>query len=128
MLERTTKLDISIDRVLEEAARLAFSDVRNLFDSSGFLLKVTDLDDDTAAAIQSIEVTTRALGHSVPGEGEQPEPIVELTSKIKLVEKRASVEMLMRHLGLFEKDNMQQEADIASVELIFRDGRETANG
>ncbi len=46
-------------RVLEEIARLAFADVRTLFDQFGNLKPLQELTDDEAAIIASIRVVRR---------------------------------------------------------------------
>lgn len=42
---------ITLERTLREIAKGAFHDPRKFFDDSGALKPVTELDDDTAAAI-----------------------------------------------------------------------------
>jgi phage terminase small subunit len=56
MEERQQRLDISVDRVLQELARIAFFDPRKLFNHDGSLKDITELDADTAAAIASVEI------------------------------------------------------------------------
>ncbi len=53
--------DLQIDAlaVKRQLARIAFSDARALFDSNGNLIPITDLDDDTAATISSVEVEVK---------------------------------------------------------------------
>lgn len=43
------------DRVIQEAARISYFDLRRAFDVSGKLLNIQDLPDDVAAALESIE-------------------------------------------------------------------------
>lgn len=45
------------EQVLAEIARVGFQDIRQLFHPSGALKAVSELDDDTAAALASLEVT-----------------------------------------------------------------------
>lgn len=90
---RATKLDITAERVLQEVARIGFSDIRKLFNEAGQLRAIHDLDDDTAAVVASIEVSDRA----VPGgEGE-----TERVTKIKAWDKGGALGQLGKHLGLF---------------------------
>ena len=65
------------------------------------------MDDLIAAAIQSVDVVTKqgAVG-------------VERIHKIKLVDKRASLDMLSKHLGLYQTDNEPQNVPFNQVELI----------
>jgi hypothetical protein len=47
------------DRTLREAARLAFSDIRELFDAGGRLRPIRDWPCELAAAVGSVEVVKR---------------------------------------------------------------------
>src|SRR4029077_4015329 len=53
---RSQRTGIGANRTLCELARLAFSDARKLFCPDGSLRQVADWDDDTAAAVASVEV------------------------------------------------------------------------
>lgn len=48
--------DITAERVMLELARLAFADERKLWDANGKLKAPHELDDDTAAAVSSMEL------------------------------------------------------------------------
>ncbi|WP_310715492.1 terminase small subunit, partial [Burkholderia multivorans] len=56
MKAREQRTGITQDRVLRELARIAFFDPRKLFDSDGRPLPISELDDDTAAAIAGLDV------------------------------------------------------------------------
>src|SRR3546814_19526090 len=60
--KREKRTEITADRVLQEIAKLAFSDLRACFDESGRLKRPEDLSDESAAALASIEVVTRNMG------------------------------------------------------------------
>ena len=49
------KLEVSADRTLREIARCAYADVRNLYFADGTLKPLSELDDDTAATVASVE-------------------------------------------------------------------------
>lgn len=87
--DRTT---ITADKVLHEIARLAFSDLRRLMTPAGHLINPQDWDDDTAAAVSSVEVVT----YTPRGE-DKP---IEYTHKIKAWDKNSALEKLCKHLGL----------------------------
>jgi phage terminase small subunit len=53
------RLEFDADRVLQGAARVAFFDLRKLFDEQGRLRPLHQLDEPTASAIASFEVHTR---------------------------------------------------------------------
>lgn len=85
------KLEISAERVLQERARLAFFDVRKLLDATGKPKAIHELDDDTAAALQGLDVAN--IGNESMGVGE--------VLKIKMADKNASLTALEKHLGLY---------------------------
>lgn len=103
MDRRAERLDISSDRVLQEIARLSFSDVRKIFTDADQLKPVTALDDDTAAAVQSVKVVTRGGPPNPDGTRD-----IEYVHEIKLAEKNAALEKLMKHLGEYAADNKQR--------------------
>lgn len=105
MKSRSNKTGITADRVLSEIARLAFADLRKVFDENGCLRPIHELPDEVAAAISSIEVVTTKIPGSDPVE-------VEYTSKVKFWDKRGSLELLGKHLKLFTE----------KVELAGKDG------
>lgn len=106
------RLDVSIERTLNEAARLAFFDARKLFDKDGKPLPITDLDDDTAAAIAGMEVLEQYEGSG------QDRVFVGYLKKYKLADKNSAIEKLMKHLGMFAKDNAQKPAQSVEVAVF----------
>lgn len=105
---RTRANVATADRVIAELARIAFFDIRKLFTPAGHLITPRDLDDDTAAAVGSIEVVSRQR----PGQGEDGAAEVEYVHKIKTVDKNAALTNLGRHFALFTD----------KTELTGRDG------
>ena len=81
-------------RVLQEISRLAFSDIRNVIDENGNVISPNDWDDDTAAAISSLEISS--IGN---GDGE-----LITTRKIKTWDKTRALEQLSRCLGIGKGD------------------------
>lgn len=103
---RAQRVAITADRVLQEIARLAFSDQRRLFNEDGNLKRPHELDDDTAAAVASIEIVTTERG----------EGAVEHVAKIKTWDKTKALDQLARHLGLFnDKLELSGKVDLAAV-------------
>lgn len=96
------KAELTIERTLQEVARLAYFDSRRLYREDGEMKRPDEWDDDTAAAVAAIEVL-----EEFEGRGEKRKPI-GLTKKVKLWDKNSALEKAMKHLGLFEKDNAQQ--------------------
>lgn len=79
--------------LLTELRRVAYADMRAIFDADGKLLPIKDLPDDVAASLASVEVERRTEGH-----GEDAE--VYHVHKVKRWDKLRAVEMLMKHLNL----------------------------
>jgi phage terminase small subunit len=96
---RGERTGITADRVLTELARLAFSDGRRLYRPDGTLKAPHEWDDDTAAAVAGVE-TQEQLGRE---DGDAP---VVLTRKVRRWDKKGSLELLGKHLGLF-KDKVE---------------------
>jgi len=95
LIKREDKLEITAERVLKELSRIAFLDVRKLFDENGKLKNIVDLDDDTAAAIAGMDISilTAKKGAEVT--------IEELTKKIKSIDKNKALELLGRNLSIW---------------------------
>lgn len=83
---------ITAERTMKEIARLGFSDVRKLFDANGSLKPITQLGDDEAACLASVEVTKKNL---TAGDGQ-----IDTVLKVKVWDKPKSLEMLAKHFAL----------------------------
>lgn len=99
--------ELTLDRVLQEIALIALQDPRTMFDKNS-LKDITDLDEDTARVLA--EVTVRRE-KSQDGDAN----VVE-TVKLKTYDKTKALDMLMKHLGGYEKDNKQKETPILFIE------------
>lgn len=103
---------INQKRVLEEYAKIAFFDIREVFDVDGGLINVKQLDDNSAGAIASIKSSEEW------GEDENGDKVITGTLKeVKVFDKIRALQDLGKHLGLFEKDNAQQ-ANKATVTIF----------
>ncbi|MEZ5691181.1 MAG: terminase small subunit [Rickettsiales bacterium] len=104
----SNKLEISAERVLKEYSRLAFLDIRKIFNDDGSLKSVHEIDDDTIAAISGLEVESL-----FDNEGGNKSKIGSL-HKIKLSDKRAALDSIARHLGMFN-DKLDVTAKVDSI-------------
>jgi phage terminase small subunit len=112
---RTDRLQITADRVLKELALLGFSNMQDYIrvtEAGSALVDLSELDRERAAAIQEITVE-----EYVEGRGDDAERVRK--TKFKLADKRGSLELLGKHLGVFEntgqeKRDLLQELDRAS--------------
>lgn len=111
MRDRIKRTEITADKVMAGLSRLGFSDIRGVFGKGDELLKPSQLDDDTAASIQSIKVVTRPTGE----EDDYGNKIIENVHEIKLVEKRGPLELMGRHLGMFSGEDNKTPPEINIV-------------
>lgn len=119
---RAKRTEITADRVLAELSKIGFADVRDLFTSAGGLRNPDQLDDDIAAALQSVEVVTRISGE----EDEYGNKIVDHVHKVRLNDKKAALELMGKHLKLFtDKIEGKYEGGL-KVEIVkFGDDTDT---
>jgi phage terminase small subunit len=97
MDQRGERLEITADKVLQELGKLAFFDVRSLFNSDGSPKNIHELDGNSAAAVAGLEV------HELfDGAGDQKHAY-GLCRKIRLADKGQNLERLAKHLQLFNE-------------------------
>ncbi len=88
MKERERRTHVTADRIVKELARIAFADIRSFAqwgpDGMG-LRPLAEISDDDAAAVAEIYGPGAAGGRP----------------KLKLHDKKAALELLARHMGLF---------------------------
>lgn len=92
--ERSAKTKITAERVLQELARIAFFDPRNMLNADGSPKPIQDLDDDTAAVLAGMDIA-----EEYEGSGED-RVFKGYTKKVKLADKVAALNLSMRHLGM----------------------------
>lgn len=109
--EQLTRVDISADRILQQLARIAFSDVRDIF-RNGNLLNIEDLDDLTATGVAGVEVVSRPGGKDADGN-----TVVEHVHKIRLVDKVRPLEALGRNMKLFTEKVEHTGADGGAIKV-----------
>ena len=84
--------DLTAERVLEELRRLAFSDLRGLFDEAGNLVPIHKLTDEQAASLASVEVIIK---NAKAGDNQ-----TDTVHKIRVWDKPKALEMLAKRFGL----------------------------
>ncbi len=120
MDRRAARSEITSDLVLQEIAKLAFLDPRKLFENDGSLLRIQDLDEDTAMAIAGIEVT-----ELFEGTGEQKHAY-GLLKKVKLASKLDALDKLGKHLKLFG-DAQSINVNVSIAQAIIEAQERLAN-
>jgi phage terminase small subunit len=117
------KSRLTSELVLRELERIVFADVRKLYDEKGRLRPIHTLDDETAAALASIDVDKITIGKGPRRKA------IGTTSKVRLHDKLVAIDRAMKHLGLFERDNRQKESDLTiQVGLVAAPPRKLIDG
>ena len=95
--EIIASLELSTERTIKEVSRLAFCDPRKIVDEKGRLKLLHEIDDDTAAAISSVEVDKDG------------------GIKYKFWDKNSAIEKAAKIQGLYQKDNEQKTDPLTSL-------------
>lgn len=108
-LRQTT--GVTVERVIQEYARIAFLDPASVFKTDGTLYSIPEMDEDTRRAIGGMDISTIGGSESV-----------EVLKKIKLIDKKGALDSLGKHLGMFidrvEVTNLVK--DLSDAELDAR--------
>lgn len=103
---RAERTRVDQDKVVKELAKLGFSDWRELgsWDETSMTLKASnEITDEAAACVKDVSHTTERRF--------QGDQVIENTqTKLGLHDKKGSLELLGRHLGMF-KDNLSISSD-----------------
>lgn len=113
--------DITVDRILEEYAKIGFSDPRKLFDADGNPIPPHKLATDIAGAVTGIDWVTRMV------DGEE-----KLVPRYKVADKRPALRDMGQHHDMFTEDiTIKAEVEhktVSDLELARRLGFLLAKG
>lgn len=112
MAERSKRIGVNADRVVQELAKIAFVNATKVMDPKTAMVREDALPEDTAA-IQSVKVKTF---------GEDG-----LEREIKMADKLKALELLGRHLGMF-KDKMELSGGLDTEKTKLDDLLEQMRG
>lgn len=107
------KIQVSTEEVLSVVKELAFFDARLAFDEYSRLLPVKDWPDEVARCVAQVD-NFEEYGRDEDG-NKYPIGVVR---RVKFWNKPQAIEMLMKYLGLFEKDNQQRPTNIYNIEKV----------
>lgn len=105
--ERAERTQLTADRILAEIMKLSFINPKSLFNEDGDLLSIHEMPDDVACAIAAIDVGEVKTYRDQDGKPEESYRV----KKIKLWDKRGSLELLGKHLKLFT-DKVEHSGNI----------------
>jgi phage terminase small subunit len=100
----TEESNITVKRIMLEEVCIAYSDLKDLFDEDGNTLPPHELPERIRRAIRSIEIK------ELPKKRQSDPTTYEY--KYKLWDKGKALERISKHLGLYERDNIQKAAKI----------------
>ena len=110
MAERSRRTGINQDRVVQELARVAFVNPKNVIDTKTGEIR-SDATEDDLACIQSVKVKETKTARSTTVERE-----------VKLADKMRALELLGKHLGMY-KDKVDLNADLdLNITIDYGDG------
>lgn len=118
--EINKKLDVSVERIKLELARLAYFDPGAFFNSDGSAKSFAELDEDSRRAVAGFE-----MAELFEGSGEK-RSLAGYIKKFKLADKGINLERLGRHLKMFT-DKIEVNAGDALIARLMA-GRKRASG
>jgi phage terminase small subunit len=98
---------ITAKRVIEELAKVGFSDIKLYYETGTEIKDITKLENNLSAAVSSIKITET--------EGDWGSKTVK---EFRLHDKISALDKLGKHLGVFEKDNKQKAINTDGLQLI----------
>ena len=118
--ERT---QITQDMVVQELAKIGFFNTKEIYNTNGTLKSIKDMNDDVARAIASVKTLQKAgaMKIEVDPNGKDNvipiEHIPEQTIEYKTNDKVKALELLGKHLGMFNDVNVNMKNTVV-VELV----------
>jgi len=107
--KRSKRTEIEQDRVLQEEARLAFSDIRQIFNKDGCLIQPHLLPEDIARSVSGIDVIT-----TTTKDGD-----TTTTYKYRFWDKGSALQRVEKHLGMTGAD-LSISVDVPGVNVIVK--------
>lgn len=104
VVAQSRRTEVDSDKVVQELAKIGFSNIKSFYDNDGKLRTVNDLDGVQSAAINSMKETTF----------KDSEGASRVVREYKLHDKLGALRELGSHLGIYDKDKTK---DISKVEL-----------
>lgn len=102
--ESAERNKIKPDDIIQELKALGFWNMQDFVDEGNQIKDLTKLPRELTKSVVGIKVKQTYLPNP---DGDGP-PIVEVTTELKMVDKRGALVDLGKHLGIFEKDNRQK--------------------
>lgn len=104
---RAERVQLTQDMIVKELMAIAFSDIKDFYcDITGELLQPHELEERASKSVHGFKAmkTTK-----FDGQGKQKGKTEEVIDEYKRHDKIKALELLGKHLGVFEKDNAQKQ-------------------
>lgn len=115
LAERTNalakKYELTAEAVIEKLAKLIHADFRELYNDDGTLKDPKDWPDDIAAGVTGYEATEEFEGQG------KDRRFIGMRKKVRTIDPTSALQLAMRRLGLFEKDN-EQSRPLTKVVMV----------
>ncbi|MGC2495048.1 terminase small subunit [Candidatus Binatus sp.] len=99
------KVEVTVERVLKEYARIAFADIAQAYDEGGNLLPVLKMPEDIRRALSGIEIT------EIFGK----EGVIGQSKKVRFAQKVSALDSLAKHLGMFASESAGSGSGLSIV-------------
>ena len=113
--KKFNEVDLTAKKVIDEIIKLAFANIKNIYDEKGNLLPVHELSDDVAACIQ--EISQDEMGNS-------RDDAIVIKRKYKLSDKKSNLEMLARYFKLLTDKHEHSGPNGGAIEYSNLTGEE----
>ena len=111
--ERLRKIGVHADRALTEIARVAFSDLRNLYEEDGSLKLPHKWSDEAAGAVAGVDVVEEFEGKG------KDRTLIGYTKKVRTYDKVRALELLSKHLGIIGNGKHRDEDEDEGGERVL---------
>jgi len=114
--ERT---NITLDKVVNELSKIALFDIRGIYDNEGGIIHPHNLSDDVAAVVSGF----KSRREITRGNSDEDNSIAFI-DEYKTYDKTKALDMLMKHLGGYEKDKdiPRDDSIINNISKAIADG------
>ena len=102
---RLDSLELTEARIETEISRIAFFDVRRIFDKNGDPIPIHELDDDTARVISGLEIYEEWTGSG------KNRRFVGRVKKYRFADKNSALERAAKIRAMFTEDNRQRQSN-----------------
>lgn len=113
--ERAIRLELAPERLLSELMKMAFYDPSDFYDDDGRVKPLRELEPDQRAIIAGFETLHKIIGDDTDG--------LAVTTKVKLPDKKACIELLGRYLKIFNESTPSPVKLVKTILEQVRDGK-----